>query len=136
MDSDLVNRFSKFMLKGKENEGVELVTNDISQCQQDCERSLLCQIWGTKSVNFTGLKNTLGQLWCQTGELRVIELGSNSYQFVFSNQGEKEKVLMRQPWFFDNQILVLHQWQQHLNVQDPIFKRVPMWIQVRGLLHH
>lgn len=85
MDVELVTRFSKFKLKGKEDDGVELETADIPQCKQDCERSLLCQIWGNKSANFTGLKNTLRLLWCQRGDLKVIELGSNFYQFVFSD---------------------------------------------------
>lgn len=66
----------------------------------------------------------------------MIELGHNFYQFVFSVQEEKEKVLMKQPWFFDNQIMVLHHWMQNLTPQDPIFKRVPMWIQVKGLPTH
>lgn len=81
----MVNRFSKFKLKGTEEEGVELEASEISQCKQECERSLMCKVWENKPMNFIGLRNTLGQLWCQKRELKVIELGSNFYQFVFSN---------------------------------------------------
>lgn len=97
MTEKMVNRFSKFKLKGKGEEGVELEATDISQWKQECERSLLCKVWGSKPANFTGLKNTLRQLWCQKEGLKVIELGSNFYQFVFSNTEENDKVLMWRP---------------------------------------
>lgn len=103
MDEDLVNQFSKFKLKPQEVNGIDIVVKDIAHRQDECERSLLGKIWGNKTANFTGLRNTLTPLWCHKGELRVVELSSNFFQFIFSNKEEKERVLMKRPWIFDNQ---------------------------------
>lgn len=46
----------------------------------ECRRSLLGKVWGKKTTNFIGLKSTLSQLFCQNGDLKVIELGFNYYQ--------------------------------------------------------
>lgn len=97
---------------------------------------MLVKVWGVKTANFAGLKNTLGSLWCPKGVLKVIELGSNFYQFVFQHKEEKERVLLRQLWFFDNQLLVLQDWHPDLKEGDPSFCKAQMWIHVKGLPHH
>lgn len=133
MAEEMVNRFSKFQLLEKEDEGIQLNKVDIAQSAEECNRSLLGKVWGKKAANFTGLKSTLNQLWCQNGDLKVIELGFNYYQFVFSDSGEKERVLARKPWYFDNQIIVLHKWQPKMRSDDPSFSLSQMWVQVKGL---
>ena len=92
-----MNRFSKFKLVEREEEGIVLEGNDVELRRADCERSLVEKVWGNKRVNFTGLKNTLSQLWSQRGELRVMELGHNFFHFIFSNQEDRARVLQRRP---------------------------------------
>lgn len=43
---------------------------------------------------------------------------------------------MRRPWFFDNQLLIAHQWHPHLKGSDPYFKHAQLWVQVRDLPYH
>lgn len=72
MDAEVLNRLSKFRVRENEEKGVVLVQNDIRNRKEECERSLLGQIWGQKDANYTGLKNTLYKLWCHEGELKIV----------------------------------------------------------------
>lgn len=89
----MVNSFSKFRLVEKEAVGVELEGRDVRKCRDECARSIVGKIWGSKTANFSGLKNTFNKLWSRTEEMQVVELGPNYYQFIFKSQEEKEWVL-------------------------------------------
>lgn len=119
----MVNKFSKYRLKEKEDEGIVIEVQDIESSKDECERSLLGKIWGSKATNFTRLENTLNQLWCKKRELKVMELSYNYFQFIFTNKEEKDRVLLKRPWIFDNQFVVVHQWspKQFKYNQLPIF---------------
>lgn len=54
-----MNKFSKFQLRDEEEKGVELEGKDVSRWREECERSLLGKIWGSKKANFPGLKATI-----------------------------------------------------------------------------
>lgn len=136
MEEDLVNKFSKFWLKEKEAKGIVIGGEDIVSSKDECERSLLGKIWGNKAVNFIGLKNTMNYLRCQKGEMKVVELSFNYFQFIFTVKEEKERALMKRPWIFDNQFVVVHPWNPHLSEHDISFHSVQMWVQVRSLPHH
>lgn len=103
---------------------------------ESSERSLLGKIWGEKEANYTGIKNTFRLLWCPKGDLKVVELGRNSYQFIFSLQEERDRALLRRPWTFDNQLLVLHPWKAGRLMTDDCFCRFPLWVQIRGIPIH
>lgn len=136
MDDDMVNRLSKFKLGDLEDEGIVLERKDVKGCHEEGSRSLFGKIWGSKKVNYTGLKQTFSKLWCPAGDLRVVELGPNFFQFIFSLQAEKDRALLKRPWFFDNQFLILHPWQPKQCVDDERFNQATLWVQVRGIPHY
>lgn len=136
MAEEMVSKFSRFKLKGKEEEGVDLDQKDVRMSKEECTGSLMGRIWGEKSANFTGIKSTFGQLWCQKGSLKVIELGSNFYQFIFSEMEERDRVMLKRPWFFENQFLVMHKWEPKMKKENECFCMIPLWAQITGIPHH
>lgn len=132
----MVDRLSKFQLEEQETGGVEIVNEDISVCRKECEQSLLGKLWGVKEANYSGLRNTMSQLWCRKGSLKVVELDQNFYQFIFSHQEERDRTLLKRPWLFENQILVLQPWHKTLTKEDESFSRSTLWVQIRGVPHH
>lgn len=63
--------------------------------------------------------------------MKVVELGSNFFQFIFDKKEETDRILQKRPWFFDNQMLVLHHWKPDLQREDP---SCPMWVQIEAYL--
>lgn len=62
MEEEMVNKFSKFWLKEKEERGIVIDGKDIEWSKDECERSLIGKVWGSKTANFTGMRNTLTKL--------------------------------------------------------------------------
>lgn len=136
MEDEVLDSFSKFKLVGEEAKGVELDRKDVRKWEEECARSLLGKIWGVKLANFTGLQNTLRLLWRQEGEMKLVELGNNFFQFIFANKEDADRVMQKRPWFFDNQMIVLQLWRPDLQKEDLSFRKGLLWVQIRGLPHH
>lgn len=81
-------------------------------------------------MNFTRLGQTMAKLWCAEGELKMVELKNKMFQFFFSKEKERIRVLKKRPWTFDNQLLVLQSWQQDMDKDGKAFCTSLMWIQV------
>lgn len=104
----MVLRFGKFKLSEIEGGEVALSSANIRASREACEGSLVGKIYRGMGVNFTGLKQTMSKLWCKEGSLKMVELKNKMYQFFFSNEDEKRRVLEKRPSTFENQMLVLH----------------------------
>lgn len=98
----MVNRFSKFRLREEEDDGVILDQTDVRVSREECEKSIVGKLWGVKTANYSGIRNVFSQLWCQRGELKVVELDLNLFQFIFSNSEERDRSMMKRSWFFKN----------------------------------
>lgn len=66
----------------------------------------------------------------------MVELGPKLYQFIFTKKEKRGILLLKKPWFFENQFLVIHLWKPELNIGDDSFKRALTWIQIWGLPNH
>lgn len=126
----MVLRFEKFKLSETEGGEVALSSADIRASREACEGSLVGKIYGGMGVNYTRLKQTMSKLWCKEGSLKMVELKNKKYQFFFSNEDEKRRVLEKRPWTFENQMLVLHPWKQDIEKDETLFHFSPMWVQV------
>lgn len=128
---DVVKRLGSFTLAEEEEEkGVELERRDVHWSEEICKKSLVGKIYGRKEVNFTGLKNTMAVLWCRTGSLKAIEMKRGIFQFVFSEDEDRKRVLERRPWSFENRALILHQWEPAIEKNEEAFSSTRSWIQV------
>lgn len=129
MDLEVLNRLENFRLSEEEEAWVDIELQDVKSSVTQCKQSLVGRVFGEHSVNFTGLKQTLSKLWCGEGDLKVIELQNRMYQFVFSREEERLRVLNKRPWTFDNQLLVLHPWRKGIEHETKTFLSSYMWVQ-------
>lgn len=129
MDLEVLKRMEKFTLSEQEDGGVDLELQDVEGSEDLCENSLVGRIWGEYAVNYTGLKQTLSKLWCEEGEVKIFELKNKMYQFVFTKEEERRRVLEKRLWTFDNQLLVIHPWRKGLDYALDAFCSSLMWVQ-------
>lgn len=126
MESDVVERLKSFSLSSKETNSVELVETDLSVEMEEAQRSIIGRIYREKKANVVGIRSTVMKLWDHRGLCKVIALTSNVFQFVF--QEDRESILQRRPWLFDNQLLVLKPWSKDRSWKDNGFNVSPFWI--------
>ncbi|KAL0012991.1 hypothetical protein SO802_000060 [Lithocarpus litseifolius] len=66
-------------------------------------------------------------------ELRIIEVGNNTFQFKFKSHYQMEWVENSGPWNFDNNLLLLCRWKKGLTSENIVFTHSPFWVQLWGL---
>lgn len=132
----MVERLKAFSLSKEETLGVDLREEDIQVGVEEGKRSLIGRVFGDKKANFLGLRTAFMKLWQYKGLCKVIALGHNAFQFIFPRTSDREAILEGKPWFFDNQLLILHPWSENLSGEDACFQSSPMWIQVWQIPSH
>lgn len=85
----------------EEGEGVELEEVDVVFSKEECGRCLVGKIFGEKRVNFVGLRNTMNSIWTNKSPIKIHELDTNLFQFVFSNQEDMQRVVNGRVWTFN-----------------------------------
>lgn len=136
MESEVLSRLQSFSLSSKETEGVEILECDVSIGLEEGHRSLIGKLFGDKKANFVGIKGAMMKLWQSKGLCKIVALDQNVYQFIFGKAEDREPILRGRPWLFDNFLLVLHPWTEHLCLDDPCFTISPFWVQVWHVPHH
>lgn len=133
MDSDILKRLKKFNLLEEEDKGFRLEAGDVQISHDECKRSLIGKLFGSKKASFTGLRNTLNGIWSTAKPFKICELSCNLFQFTFELEEDKLKIFHGRPWTFDGQYLILKPWSEEMNIQTETFSNTLMWIQVWNL---
>lgn len=120
MESEVLARFTSFSLSTAEGKGVELNEEDVSLGIEEGK------VFGEKKANFVGVKSTMFKIWNHKGLCKVKALSQNIFQFVFKRPEERDEVLERRPWLFDNFLLVLLPWEENVSWTDDRFNFSPL----------
>ena len=66
-------------------------------------------------------------------DLRIFEVGNNTFQFKFSSRYQMEWVENGGPWNFENNLLLLCRWKKGLTSENITFTHSSFWVQLWGL---
>ncbi|KAK6130905.1 hypothetical protein DH2020_035350 [Rehmannia glutinosa] len=136
METDVVEGLKKFSLREEELVGVVLDDNDVAKRVHESKLSLFGKIHGSKRANFVGFKNTLQGIWTTKKSILVREVGFNMFQFVFQSEEDKIRVMNNRVWTFDNQYLLLKEWEKYKDEKESEFDSVNLCIQIWNLTNH
>ena len=79
------------------------------------------------------MKNVLCNVWKSFFGMSIKEVRDRLYIFMFENQMEKERVLMRQPWTFNKSLMVLQDCEGKIKPEEVELLWCPFWVQIHGL---
>ena len=65
-------------------------------------------------------------------ELKIVEVGSNLFQFKFQTDFDLNCVLKGGPWSFDNQLLLLKRWHKGMTASDVKLDHASLWVEIWG----
>ncbi|KAH7864775.1 hypothetical protein Vadar_033674 [Vaccinium darrowii] len=133
LDEDLTNRFRSVCLTNEEQSEVTLIQEDVKFSEDECRTSLFGKIISQKPVNFSGLQTTMGLIWGNPKNFRVLEVGKGIYQFILPSEVDVIRILNGKPWFFNNHFLILERWNPKLQPSQYCFNYTPIWVQFWGL---
>ncbi|KAK6140965.1 hypothetical protein DH2020_025293 [Rehmannia glutinosa] len=133
MARELVDRLNSFSLSSEEKNEIFLENIDIFKRKEESERSLIGRLFGDKKVNFAGFRSTVTAIWQTKESFTVREIGVNLFQFIFSSQEDKIRVLNGKTWSFENMYLVLREWSENILDKIDQLNSVELWVQVWNL---
>lgn len=136
MVDELAEVLKRFALSEKECGEVSLDGEDFESGLEDCSRSLIGKVLGSKAANFTGVKNVVNQLWNWPRKMEAVEIGPNLFQFIFGSEEEADRVMRGKPYLIDNQILNVKRWREGIDRDPRAFDIAPLWVQIWGLPIH
>jgi hypothetical protein len=91
------------------------------------------KVLSERPANVEGLQTSLGRIWCPLKGLKCKDLGSNIFQFVFLQASGKRKALESGPWKFNNDLVVMEDFDPNKARDDYAFDSIPIWVRVLKL---
>ncbi|CAA0814779.1 Unknown protein, partial [Striga hermonthica] len=130
---ELTTRLQRFSLSQREENITDLDPTNIRLSSDECKRSLFGKIVGDRKAHLFGLKRTMEQIWQLKHPLTIRELEPSFFQFIFDSETEKSRVATGRNWSFENQYLILKEWQDDLSADHDCFTEMDMWVQVSNV---
>ncbi|XP_075633470.1 uncharacterized protein LOC142605931 [Castanea sativa] len=97
-----------------------------------CNLSLIGKFFTYMAFNKMAAMSTIPKAWGMNIALKIVEVGSNLFQFKFQTDFDLNRVLKEGPWSFDNQLLLLKRWQKGMTMSNVKLDHASLWIQVWG----
>ncbi|XVF56444.1 hypothetical protein PTKIN_Ptkin06aG0121000 [Pterospermum kingtungense] len=80
------------------------------------------------------MKNCLADIWQPVKGVNIRDIGDDRFLFQFYHVADRQRIVGRGPWFFDNQMLICHYLQPDESPHLVSLVKVDFWIQVFDLL--
>ena len=133
MDSDFIERLQKIQLSEEEDEVVKINLAHREKTIEECSLTLLGKFLTNRPYNQRAAKTLLQSMWKLGNDLRIVDVGEGLFQFQFKLESQLTWVLDNGPWSFDNNLLVLKQWERDMTANSVTFSTLPIWVQVWSL---
>ncbi|XVF51215.1 hypothetical protein PTKIN_Ptkin04bG0166900 [Pterospermum kingtungense] len=127
---DLCQRLT---LEEDEEEEVHIEKSWVTEGLVSGKESLVGKLLLKRPFNIEGMKTVLSKVWRLRSELSISVIGDYLFLFHFEDEGEKDKVLVHQPWPFNKSLLILQEVNGTLSPENIKFDWCPFWIHVHGL---
>lgn len=87
-----------------------------------------------RSFNIEAFKRTMIRVWAVTKRLIIRMIGPDLFVFQFFHWRNKDKVMEGRPWCFENQLLILNEFNGEDPPADVPITHSPFWIRLKNLL--
>ncbi|CAN1787481.1 Uncharacterized protein At4g02000 [Linum perenne] len=115
-----------------EDPAIQFSEEDLKEARERAELSLLARIFWDEPRELRLVENSFIQVW-KCGRVRVFDVGSGLYQFIFPSVSKREWVLDNQPWFFQRSII---HFTANMNPSEDLFHSLQfmsIWVKIIGL---
>jgi hypothetical protein len=94
---------------------------------------VLVKVMSERRASTEGLKQALGPIWCPIRGIKCSRKGENIFMITLLQQSGKKKALDCGPWMFNNDLVVVEEYDPDKSVEEYKFNVIPIWIQVLKL---
>ncbi|CAL1406434.1 unnamed protein product [Linum trigynum] len=110
--------------------------DDVEESLERVRLSLLGRFFSEATPNRVVFQRIINGLWRCQAPVTVLEADRGLLQFLFSDAGDKERILLRSPWIIKDHVLHLAEWRPVTPEVVRSLTFVPFWIQMRDIPSH
>lgn len=132
MADEVINSMSDMKLTTEEEEVIAVFDEGQKEEIESCAQSLVGKFMACKPFNERVVQYTLKKAWGLEEGVQIVEVGANLFQFKFKTEFDMERILRGGPWSFDNQALMLRNWQKDMTTANVKFEAASLWVQIWG----
>ncbi|CAA0824400.1 Unknown protein, partial [Striga hermonthica] len=129
----LAQKLNCISLSAKESHLIDIEHKDIKLSADECQRSLFGKIVGDRKASWIGVQRTMSHIWKLKQPMEVKDLGYNFFQFTFQNKDDLKKVISGTNWVFENQYLIILEWQEGISSKHEGFNELQLWVQALNI---
>ncbi|KAM0832580.1 hypothetical protein ACQ4PT_064801 [Festuca glaucescens] len=86
-----------------------------------------------KPAHTEGLTKALGRIWCPMRGITCKTMGDNVFLFTFHQVSGKRKAVEDGPWMFDDELIVMEDFDEDKGVDEYKFESIPIWVRIFNL---
>jgi hypothetical protein len=117
-----------------EKVGIQVTEEEVASTRAIGGKCLVGKIWTEKSVNKEAFWTVLIGIWRIVGDVKIKELQDNLWLFKFYDVLNKNRIMEGRLWSFDQQILVLNDFNGRTPPSQLDFSHSLIWVQVHDML--
>lgn len=133
MAAEIESLCGRLSLSGGEQEGIQILDEELSEGRAQMARSLVGRIGSTKRINREAFRTLMMRLWKPMGSVEFKEIQEHLWLFEFSHERDKDKVLLGRPWLFDRHLVIIHEFDGSISPAQLVFSHSPFWVQIHDL---
>ena len=125
---DLASRWKNLSLSDKEGKKLALAKN-----KHRVDFVLAAKFLTKRNVNIDAVAKTFRPLWRTRNDFCIRDASDNHLLFTFELESDLEKVLLGEPWSFDQHLVVLQKYDGTSPMEQVDFSKSSFWIQIHNL---
>ncbi|XP_042988612.1 uncharacterized protein LOC122316143 [Carya illinoinensis] len=130
---DLEEKWKELKLREEEKMVIEIddeVPRDLLMKEQ---RTLLEKFCSNRLISKEVVESTLAKVWRISKQAQFTEVSPNIFAIVFDNIADKQKVWSGRPWLFDNQLILLKEFDGFTPLKQVNFNSESFWVRFHNL---
>lgn len=101
--------------------------------QQKGDLCLIGKIWVDRAIGRSIIEGIMSKIWKLSVKATFRELGQNVFLLSFATHANKQWVVSRRMWLFDNNLFALEEYDGFTKLQNMRFTNASMWVQLHDL---
>ncbi|XP_058776119.1 uncharacterized protein LOC131650425 [Vicia villosa] len=111
---------------------VEIEEKDVEAEIRFWENSLIMYVIGT-NLSMNAMKNYMSRMWNFVALPDMFYNDEGYFILKFKNGDDRDKVLMKGPYTFQNKPVILLEWRHDFTMAKDMLRSIPIWIKLPGL---
>ena len=133
MEKTDLKLWKKLTFTEEEDAGVVLDSSSTRAAKEVGKYCVVMKILTQRSINLDALRKNMRMLWKTNKGVRISKIDDELFLVEFGDGKDKKKVVEMCPWSYENQLVLMQDFEGELTPKEIDIRWAPFWIQIHNL---